>query len=119
MADFLIAHHLMGLTTGIATFLIIGLFHPLVIKAEYCWGTKCWWLFLTAGIVFVALSILIKDLFLSSIMGVIAFSCLWSIFEIFQQTKRVAKGWFPANPKRAKKKTESCRRNDDIKQRRD
>jgi peptide methionine sulfoxide reductase MsrA len=36
-------------------------------------------------------------------MGVIAFSCFWSILEIFEQAKRVAKGWFPANPKRAKK----------------
>ena len=35
-----------GLLIGIATFLIIGLFHPVVVKAEYYWGTKCWWIFL-------------------------------------------------------------------------
>ena len=34
-----------GLLIGIATFLIIGLFHPVVVKAEYYWGTKCWWIF--------------------------------------------------------------------------
>ena len=28
------------------TGLIIGLFHPVVIKAEYYWGTGCWWIFL-------------------------------------------------------------------------
>ena len=30
-----------GLLIGIVTFLIIGLFHPVVVKAEYYWGTKC------------------------------------------------------------------------------
>ena len=38
-----------GLLIGIATFLIIGLFHPVVVKAEYYWGTKCWWIFLRSG----------------------------------------------------------------------
>ena len=28
-----------GLLIGIVTFLIIGLFHPIVVKAEYYWGT--------------------------------------------------------------------------------
>ncbi|MDR2775854.1 MAG: DUF4491 family protein [Tannerella sp.] len=103
--ELLTTYNLLGLTIGIATFLIIGLFHPLVIKAEYYWGRKCWWLFLMTGITFLALSVLIKNTFLSTVMGVIAFSCFWSIFELFEQTKRVAKGWFPANPKRVKKKT--------------
>ena len=35
-----------GIIIGISTFLIIGLFHPVVIKAEYYWGTRCWWVFL-------------------------------------------------------------------------
>ena len=93
----------MGLTIGIVTFLVIGLFHPIVIKAEYYLGTKCWWIFLLLGFVFIALSIVIKEILFSTIMGVIAFSCFWSILEIFEQTKRVKKGWFPANPKREKK----------------
>ena len=33
-----------GILIGLATFLIIGLFHPLVIKGEYYFGTRCWWL---------------------------------------------------------------------------
>ena len=103
MLEFLTSHNLMGLTIGIATFLVIGLFHPIVIKAEYHFGTKCWWLFLLIGLVFIIMSLIIKDIFLSTIMGVIAFSCLWSILEIFEQAKRVRKGWFPANPKRAGK----------------
>ena len=48
--EFLMENHLLGLVIGIATFLIIGLFHPVVIKAEYYWGTGCWWIFLLLGI---------------------------------------------------------------------
>jgi len=103
MIEFLTNHNLTGLTIGIATFLIIGLFHPVVIKAEYYFGTKCWWIFLIIGFIFISLSVIITEIILSTIMGVIAFSCFWSILEIFEQTKRVEKGWFPANPKRVKK----------------
>ena len=47
--EFLMQYHLLGLVIGIATFLIIGLFHPVVVKAEYYWGTGCWWIFLLLG----------------------------------------------------------------------
>ena len=93
----------MGILIGVATFLIIGLFHPLVIKAEYYLGVKSWWLFLVAGMVAAALSLVIQSLVLSILLGVVAFSSFWSIGEVFAQRKRVEKGWFPANPKRAKK----------------
>ena len=112
MTDFLAAHHLTGLTTGVVTFLIIGVFHPVVIKAEYYWGARCWWVFLIAGMAGIALSILAGDLFVSTVMGVAAFSCFWSILELFSQTKRVAKGWFPTNPKRMNSK----KTNNNIKQ---
>ena len=104
MIEFLTTNNLLGLTIGIVTFLIIGLFHPIVIKAEYYLGTKCWWVFLLLGLVFIALSLMIKEILFSTIMGVIAFSSFWSILEIFEQAKRVEKGWFPANPKRVKRK---------------
>ena len=89
-----------GLIIGIATFLIIGLFHPIVIKCEYYWGTKCWWIFLLLGIVGVATSIFVTDIILSTLLGVFAFSSFWTIKELFDQEKRVEKGWFPKNPKR-------------------
>lgn len=89
-----------GLIIGIATFLIIGLFHPIVIKAEYYLGTKCWWMFALAGIIFIVLSILIENIILSTVLGVFGFSSFWSILELFEQKKRVEKGWFPKNPKR-------------------
>lgn len=89
-----------GLLIGLATFLIIGLFHPLVIKAEYYLGVKSWWLFLFAGIIFCIVSMLVSSMVVSILLGVVAFSSFWSIGEVFQQRKRVEKGWFPANPKR-------------------
>ncbi len=91
-----------GIIIGVATFLVIGLFHPLVIKAEYYIGVKSWWLFLLLGIISAMSSLLVDDLILSILLGVVAFSSFWSIGEVFQQKKRVEKGWFPANPKKRK-----------------
>ncbi len=91
-----------GIIIGVATFLIIGLFHPLVIKAEYYIGVKSWWLFLLLGILSAIASLLVSELIISILLGVVAFSSFWSIGEVFQQKKRVEKGWFPANPKRKK-----------------
>lgn len=87
-----------GLLVGLATFLIIGIFHPIVIKAEYYLGIRCWWMFVVAGIVFGILSVLTDNLVLSTILGVIAFSSFWSILELFHQKERVRKGWFPEGP---------------------
>ncbi|MBR1881570.1 MAG: DUF4491 family protein [Muribaculaceae bacterium] len=98
--EFLTSYHLLGLTIGLATFLIIGLFHPIVIKAEYYHGTRCWWLFLLAGILLLAGSVFTANVLVASLLGVTGFSCFWSILELFQQQERVHKGWFPRNPKR-------------------
>lgn len=87
-----------GIIVGLATFMIIGMFHPLVIKAEYHFGVRCWWVFLLAGIVFSACSLLIDGTILSTILGVAAFSSFWSILELIHQKERVRKGWFPEGP---------------------
>ena len=87
-----------GIIVGIATFLIIGAFHPIVIKAEYYLGVRCWWIFLVAGLLAGISSVLIGNLILSTISGVIAFSSFWSIHELKQQRERVRKGWFPEGP---------------------
>ena len=89
-----------GIIIGLCTFLIIGVCHPLVIKAEYHFGKGCWWLFLLAGIGFAALSLFIDSMVWSTISGVAAFSSFWSILELFEQEKRVKRGWFPANPRK-------------------
>lgn len=89
-----------GIIIGLCTFLIIGVCHPLVIKAEYHLGKGCWWLFLLAGIGFAALSLFVESMVWSTIAGVAAFSSFWSILELFEQEKRVKRGWFPANPRK-------------------
>jgi len=89
-----------GLVVGLSVFIIIGLFHPVVIKTEYYTGTRYWWVFLLIGILAVVGAMLISDVALSSIVGAFAFCCFWSIKELFEQRDRVKKGWFPKNPKR-------------------
>ena len=103
MDIFLTENRLFGVVLGLTTFLIIGLFHPLVIKAEYYWGIKSWWCFFLLGVVCLVAAIFVNENFFSAILGVTAFSSFWSILEVFQQEKRVQKGWFPANPKRKKR----------------
>ena len=41
-----------GLIIGVSVFLIIGIFHPIVIKAEYYFTKKIWPAFLIMGIIF-------------------------------------------------------------------
>lgn len=89
-----------GLIIAVITFLVIGVFHPIVIKCEYYFGTKCWLVFAIVGVLFIASSLWAQDEMISPILGVIGCSCLWSILEIFEQKSRVEKGWFPMNPKR-------------------
>lgn len=100
MMEFIATHNLTGLIIGIVTFLIIGFFHPIVIKAEYYFGVRCWWVFLLVGIAGIVGSVLVSNLIVSILLGVFAFSSLWAIGELFDQKKRVEKGWFPENPNR-------------------
>ncbi len=89
-----------GCIIGLVSFLIIGIYHPLVIKGEYYFGVKIWWLFALLGSIFLISSILCSNIVLSAIYGVASFSSFWGILEIFHQRERVRKGWFPKNPKR-------------------
>ena len=90
--------NLIGLLVGLSTFLVIGIFHPLVIKAEYYIGVKSWIIFAVAGVVFAIASFLTEGFILSTILGVVAFSSFWCILEVFEQRERVRKGWFPKGP---------------------
>lgn len=91
--------HIYGIVLGLASFLSIGLFHPIVIKCEYFFSYRIWPIFLIVGLIMLSVSLFVSDIILSAIIGVIGFSCLWSIIELFHQHKRVEKGWFPANQK--------------------
>ena len=88
-----------GLIIGLATFLIIGLFHPLVIKGEYYFGQKCNLAFLIGGIAALTACFFVHSVMAAALLGVTGFSCLWSIGEVREQKKRVERGWFPMNPR--------------------
>lgn len=87
---------------GVSSLVIIGAFHPIVIKAEYHFSSRCWWAFAPNG------DRLLADC--PTLAGALVLhsrthgsACLWSIVELFHQEKRIEKGWFPKNPKRAQK----------------
>ncbi|MFA9377412.1 MAG: DUF4491 family protein [Lachnotalea sp.] len=87
-----------GIVIGISAFIIIGVFHPIVIKTEYYFGKKAWPAFLIAGLIFIVLSLFMNNMIISAIVGITGFSSLWSIHELVEQEQRVSKGWFPSNP---------------------
>lgn len=89
-----------GLSLGLFTFLLIGLFHVVVIKGEYYFSKSIWPLFLLLGLLSLGKSFFTADHLISSLWAVLGMTFLWSIVELFQQEKRVEKGWFPQNPKR-------------------
>jgi hypothetical protein len=97
--EFITAYNLTGILIGLGTFLIIGIFHPIVVKSEYYFGTRCWWAFLIVGIAGIVAALAIHNIFWSSLLGVFAFSSFWGILELFQQRERVRKGWFPKRKK--------------------
>lgn len=93
-----------GIIIGVLTFAIIGIFHPLVIKGEYYFGVKCWWVFLVMGIITTVASLCVSDMLFSTLLAVWGASSFWSIGELFEQRKRVEKGWFPKRKKNTDEK---------------
>ncbi|MDO4280891.1 MAG: DUF4491 family protein [Peptococcaceae bacterium] len=99
--------NLQGIFLGAISFLIIGVWHPIVIKGEYYLGKKiCMPIFAAIGVFCVAKSMRIKSTILHASMALFGFSALWGILEVQEQEERVQKGWFPANPKRVAKKAQ-------------
>ena len=65
--QFLAEYNLEGLVIGLLTFLIIGIFHPLVIKGEYYFGTRCWWAFFVFGVVALIAALCIENVMWSAV----------------------------------------------------
>lgn len=91
-----------GLVVGVVAFLLIGVFHVVVIKGEYHFGKRIWPLFAVIGTVSVVISLFIVDVTVSVLVAVFGITCIWTVKELFEQESRVKKGWFPENPKRRK-----------------
>ena len=88
-----------GIFVSTASLMVIGAFHPLVIWCEYHFTQRVWPVFLTAGLLCLLAALLTQGL-LSILLGLLGAGCLWSIRELKEQAKRVARGWFPKNAKR-------------------
>jgi len=91
--------NLEGAALAAFALVVIAIFHPLVIWAEYRFGARaCAPVFALVG-----LGTLTGALFLPGAWGAgCAFfgaTNLWCVVEVFAQQKRVEKGWFPKNPK--------------------
>jgi hypothetical protein len=84
-----------GLVIGIFMLVLTGIGHIIVIKGEYHFGTKIWPLFLLVGSISIAFSLFSRNTVVSGLLGILGFTSLWSILELFKQRKRVSKGWFP------------------------
>ena len=78
-----------GIIIAIMTFLAIGIWHPIVIKTEYYWGTRPWVLYLLVGICCCVAALFTENVYLSSFLGVFGASALWGIVELFSLKKRV------------------------------
>ncbi len=92
-----------GILLGILSFLIIGIWHPIVIKGEYHFGKKrCIPLFLCAGLLCCVFSVIVSSDLLSTALALFGFSSLWGVKEVHEQEKRVEKGWFPKKQEEAR-----------------
>lgn len=89
-----------GLAIGIIAFAVIGGFHPIIVWCEYRFTERVWPAFLVIGIAALAASCYEGQAVASPSLAIFGCTCLWSIRELKEQTKRVQKGWFPRNPRR-------------------
>ena len=84
--------HFTGIIIAICTFLTIGIWHPIVIKTEYYWGTRPWIIYLIIGLAAIVAALFIDNTLISSVVGVFGASALWGIGELFEQKKRIPNG---------------------------
>ncbi len=85
---------------GFLSFILVGVFHPLVIVYEYYLGTERRWILLLVGCFSLLLSLFLNRL-LSVGFGVFGAASLWSFLEVRWQYIRVCKGRGKRNPRRA------------------
>jgi hypothetical protein len=93
-----------GILFGAFTFLAIGLGFVWVIKLEYYVGARVAWAVGALGAALTLASLFVPDFVPSAIMGVLGGTLIWGATELPAQEARVARGLFPANPRRQAEK---------------
>ena len=56
-----------GIIIAVCTFLTIGIWHPIVIKTEYYWGTRPWWVYLIIGLTCIIAALFIENAIVSAV----------------------------------------------------
>ena len=93
-----------GLFLGLFTVVVIGLGFVWVIKLEYYVGAHVTKIVAALGVIVALVSLFISDFTLSAIMGIVGGMIVWGATELPQQEQRVARGLFPANPRKCARK---------------
>jgi hypothetical protein len=89
-----------GILFGAFTFLAIGLGFVWVIKLEYYVGAHVTWAVAALGAAIVLASLFAPGFTPSAILGVLGGTLIWGATELPALVERVAKGLFPANPRK-------------------
>ncbi len=89
-----------GILIGLFTALVIGVGFVWVIKLEYYVGAHLAKPVAAVGALVILLSLVMPDFVSSALVGVTGGSIVWGATELPDQQERVARGMFPANPKK-------------------
>ena len=93
-----------GIIIGLSAILIIGIWHPIVIKGEYYLGKKkCAVIFAIVALLSLGASLFINNNIATVLLGTWGGAALWGIKEAYDQEVRVNRGQYPRNPKRQAK----------------
>ena len=87
-----------GIAIGFIALGLVGFGFFWVVRLEYALGWTWWPWVILAGLVLVALSLLLPWSFASAFVGAAGASALWGATELRNQAIRVELGWYPANP---------------------
>lgn len=89
-----------GVVVGVVTLALFSVSRWLCIAGEYYFTRRIWVVFLAIGLLSLWCSLRVTDLLFSSLLSVQGFCFLWGIREVIAQEGRVARGWYPRNPRR-------------------
>ena len=83
-----------GIIIAVMTFLTIGIWHPIVIKTEYYWGTRPWVVFLLVGVSCCVAALYTENIYLSSFLGCLALQRCGVSVNSFRRRNVWRKGGF-------------------------
>ena len=89
-----------GLTLGILTLFIIGLGFVWVIRGERYFGYLWWPYLMGLGLLLIAGSLFVLNIWVSALLGVTGASLIWGSTELKEQAVRAEIGWYPFQPRK-------------------